>query len=122
MPVAERKDIAVRTFLDCVQKVFPEAARGTRYDLKIVCGGKCNAPIAITKVRVLICGEFRCLDCFAAIVRSQPSAFGLARDQKHVVDEDVMKLLVPYDGIPGSTNLYEPRVTPRFVAMISRYD
>jgi len=87
-------------------------------DLVIVCGA-CNKKVPALEPKVLICGEFRCLECFRKLVLSQKLAFGVSGEAK---EEGLMKLLALCTEIPYANNLYEPVHTPKFVCMIGSKD
>lgn len=87
----------------------------------IVCNArKCkNAMTNNTEKRVLVLDEFRCMACFANLVRNQTAAFGVSDKP---TDKEIEGLLKPYDpsetGMkPFATNLFKLKRTPRFVSI-----
>jgi hypothetical protein len=87
----------------------------------IVCNAhRCKNSHTLEKDRrVLVCGEFRCWECFLKLVRSQKMAFGVSEE---ATEEEIFDLLEPYqsphpEAKPFADNLFQLKETPRFVAI-----
>lgn len=117
MPVAAG-EIYIRTFLDLVKKLAPCAApNGSRPPSVVIVCDSCGLRTNFAEIRVLVCGLFHCKTCFLKLVRNQKLAFGVS---EAATDEGVLDLLKPYEFPEGrafTTNLYELKVTPRFVCV-----
>jgi hypothetical protein len=87
--------------------------------IAIVCNAHgCKNPRTLAKDRrVLICGEFRCWECFVKLVRKQNKDFGVS---EAATEEEILALLESYqsphpEAKPFADNLFQLKKTPRFV-------
>ena len=119
---AKASSLFVRTLLAMVEFAATNPRRnGDRVTAVVICGNvKHGVKLNDAEKKILICGEFRCLKCFAELVRNQTMAFGVSKEAS---DEDIDLLLepVPRVDIPCTffpvPNLYRPKKEPRFLCV-----
>lgn len=122
-----KNTIYARTYLTMTEQIRELLDRNgdeRQPTVVIVCNGKCNQQLRDSETKILICGEFRCRECFGKLVLSQKIAFGFPDEPTEdeptkgdITDKDINELLVPFEHIL-IPNLYEPKETPRFVCTL----